>query len=209
MVRWKALQERRARFRRPGPRGVLADVRWRERHARAAVDRRPPLVPESLHELDLPPMLPGEQIAVTDQYRRVLWYDIDGNTLPDMREDKAAFLAAMRAWEADRKAGRHRIGHTRVHHRGAHLTVSTVLLGLDHGMDGLPRLFETMVFAGETMADVATFRYATKNAARHGHATIVAHLRACYAELRPPRRLPPPAPPHPVAAAYGRRHGYR
>lgn len=56
--------------------------------------------------------------------------------------------------------------------------VSTVFLGLDHRMfgDGPPLLFETMIFGGE--CDELQRRYETWDEAEHGHARIVARLRA-------------------------------
>ena len=56
--------------------------------------------------------------------------------------------------------------------------VSTIFLGLDHnyGWEGPPLLYETLVFGG-ALAD-AQARYATWEDAEHGHAAIVAAVRA-------------------------------
>lgn len=55
--------------------------------------------------------------------------------------------------------------------------VSTVFLGLDHGMawrpGSKPLLFETMVFRGEEILHEYTQRYATWVGAEHGHAKTV------------------------------------
>ena len=54
--------------------------------------------------------------------------------------------------------------------------VSTVWLGLEHGSDsdGLPLIFETMVFRGkDSWSDVDSNRYATEEQARAGHAEMV------------------------------------
>jgi hypothetical protein len=53
--------------------------------------------------------------------------------------------------------------------------VSTVFLGLDHGFgDGLPILWETMVFGGKL--DGLQQRYSTQEEAERGHNEIVGRL---------------------------------
>jgi hypothetical protein len=53
--------------------------------------------------------------------------------------------------------------------------VSTVFLCLDHGFDGEPQLFETMVFGGEDdWADELLWRYSTWEQAERGHQQICA-----------------------------------
>lgn len=61
---------------------------------------------------------------------------------------------------------------------GGDVTVSTVYIGLDHGLglSGRPLIFETMVFGGEY--DQWTWRYASEREARQGHEHVVAALRA-------------------------------
>jgi hypothetical protein len=54
-------------------------------------------------------------------------------------------------------------------------TVSTVYLGLDHGYDGPPLIFETMIFYPDG-AD-QTFRYSTEAEARQRHKEIVEFLQ--------------------------------
>ena len=70
------------------------------------------------------------------------------------------------------------------------LRVSTVFLGIDHGFDGYPVLYETLVFGG---LDEYGERYTTRLEAVAGHARAVAlvegHLRAVEAL----RGLPAPA----------------
>ena len=61
------------------------------------------------------------------------------------------------------------------------VSVSTVLLGLDHGFgDGPPLIFETMIFGGEHAGD--QWRYGTKEEAERGHLRIV---RALFAGIDP------------------------
>jgi hypothetical protein len=50
--------------------------------------------------------------------------------------------------------------------------ISTVWLGLDHGLGARPLIFETMVFEGEHSLDCE--RYATEAEARAGHEAMVA-----------------------------------
>ena len=52
--------------------------------------------------------------------------------------------------------------------------ISTVFIGIDHQFaDGPPRLFETMIFLGDSRSDVYCRRYPTRDAARDGHARAV------------------------------------
>jgi hypothetical protein len=77
------------------------------------------------------------------------------------------------------------VGHTMV---GTH-NVSTVWLGLNHGIDGPPLIFETMVFNEASDRTVTAFgielpdtewdlqdRYSTEADALAGHERIVAHV---------------------------------
>ncbi len=64
-----------------------------------------------------------------------------------------------------------RVGDTTVNgHR-----VSTVFLGLDHrfGCEGLPILFETLVFPDDTLTEVDGKRYCSWEDAEAGHAEFV------------------------------------
>jgi hypothetical protein len=54
------------------------------------------------------------------------------------------------------------------------VSVSTVFLGLDHGDDKMPQLFESMVFGGEMNGE--SRRYATWEEAENGHQQLVQEL---------------------------------
>lgn len=58
--------------------------------------------------------------------------------------------------------------------------ISTVFMGLDmgHSLDGLPLLFETMVFCRGSASDLISHRYATWAAAVAGHAITVDVVRS-------------------------------
>ena len=59
------------------------------------------------------------------------------------------------------------------------LCISTVFLGLDHSFgDGLPVLFETMVFRRGNWLDRECHRYGSWDEAEKGHNEVVARLRA-------------------------------
>ena len=62
--------------------------------------------------------------------------------------------------------------------------VSTVWLGLNHNWDpdGLPLIFETMVFGGKK--DGEQWRYSTEALAIEGHAAVVRLVLAAYAPGR-------------------------
>lgn len=55
-------------------------------------------------------------------------------------------------------------------------TVSTVFLVIDHGWNGVPLWFETMIFGGPD--DQFCERYTTWEQAKAGHDVIVAKLKA-------------------------------
>jgi hypothetical protein len=64
-----------------------------------------------------------------------------------------------------------------------HVQVSTIFLGLDYQFgDGLPILFETMVFGGEL--DDCQWRYATWEDALAGHAKAVQLVQAAFDRRR-------------------------
>jgi|694.fasta_scaffold04759_30 hypothetical protein len=97
------------------------------------------------------------------------WYKfVNGKVFPckDINDLKEAF-------SADRKIDRTEISED--------CTVSTVFLGLDHGITLLdadlraPVLFETMIFGGDH--DGQTYRYSTFGEAKRGHWFIVKILR--------------------------------
>lgn len=57
-------------------------------------------------------------------------------------------------------------------------TVSTVFLGLDHSYtaEGLPLLYETMVFQGGSAHDEFMMRYSTLGMAKQGHDEVCSKL---------------------------------
>jgi hypothetical protein len=57
-------------------------------------------------------------------------------------------------------------------------TVSTVRLLVDHGWNGEELWYETMVFRGDSFADLYCLRYGTHAEAEAGHAATVEALRA-------------------------------
>lgn len=90
-------------------------------------------------------------------------YILDGKT-PVPCED----LLAWGAWfqTADRQVARDYVGDKRV---------STIFLGLDHGLGGKPMLFETMIF-DESGEETYCERYGTWEEAEAGHAIAKATL---------------------------------
>ena len=90
------------------------------------------------------------------------WYDQDHNIYPVSLDEWAR-----RFEHDDRVLAKTDIGDTQV---------STVFLGLDHNMsgEGLPILWETMVFGGEYGG--YDLRYDTYQAAAEGHAHAVLQL---------------------------------
>lgn len=101
------------------------------------------------------------------------YYGRDGEPIP--LEEWAALLEA--------PDGR-RVASTNVTTpTGAHLLVSTVLIGLDmnYTNEGPPIIFETMTFnqdaePGQQWAEIETRRYPTERDALAGHAEVVAWL---------------------------------
>ena len=68
---------------------------------------------------------------------------------------------------------------------GIEYRVSTVWLGLDHNWGGgEPVLFETMSFGGGEDQDQSQWRWTTEDAARVGHAEIVATIAATVTDER-------------------------
>lgn len=57
--------------------------------------------------------------------------------------------------------------------------VSTIFLGIDHGFDGVPKWYETMVFKCDAAGNVTDWielacdRYTTREEAIEGHANMV------------------------------------
>lgn len=79
------------------------------------------------------------------------------------------------AWSAWMATPSRRVAHTRV---PPDIQVSTIFLGLDHGVwSAVPLLFETMVFGLDAFQDVQE-RYPTWEEAEAGHAQVVARVQA-------------------------------
>lgn len=76
-------------------------------------------------------------------------------------------------YKKDRKS--RRVGDDEVNGRW----VSTVFLALDHGFDGKPLWFETMVFSSrDDLNEIYLDRYETWEEAEQGHAKAVAWVKA-------------------------------
>jgi hypothetical protein len=97
-----------------------------------------------------------------------LYYDLDGNPT-DLHTWSRLFAERFDGDEPGR------IGCDRTHG----LVVSTVWLGLDHGMPwgDRPTLWETMVFPDGTAEDLYMQRYASRAAAVRGHGLVVKMVR--------------------------------
>ncbi len=92
--------------------------------------------------------------------RNSLYYDIDGNPMPDVID-----------WGEYRETVEWRLAHE---HLPTGHWVSTVYIGMDHSFgDGPPLIFETMVFGGD---DEIQVRYSTKEEALAGHREVVDSL---------------------------------
>jgi len=88
-------------------------------------------------------------------------------TLVDGRPAPEPSSPAWALWfrDADRGVAETAVGEARV---------STVFLGIDHGLGGPPLLYETMVFGGPS--DGEQQRYGTLEEARAGHEAMVARV---------------------------------
>ena len=53
--------------------------------------------------------------------------------------------------------------------RVGELRVSTVFLGVDHGIGPAPMIYETMIFIDDDMSDIYMERYSTREEAIEGH----------------------------------------
>jgi hypothetical protein len=102
--------------------------------------------------------------------------DTNRNPVPVGNGDTA--LADWSKWFED--VENRRVADTPIDDNGAH--VSTVFLGMDHGMrgEGKPVLFETLVFGGALDGDM--WRYCTWDEAEAGHAAVVAICQAAKAQ---------------------------
>lgn len=100
---------------------------------------------------------------------------LDGITNPPLYFDRRGEPVTLRRWSELQRDRRYR---TVVVTASRGLLVSTVWLGIDHGMGlGPPIIFETMIFpdpTGPTLGDeLYCARYATEAAAKIGHAIAV------------------------------------
>lgn len=109
-----------------------------------------------------------------------LWEDLEITSLPTIfyRRDgtpidgEDAALVWARAFGQENR----RVAETQFWWGGY---VSTVFLGLEHGIDAMdrPLIFETMVFPPFAMFELAMRRYATEDEAKAGHAKLAARWR--------------------------------
>ena len=95
-----------------------------------------------------------------------MYYGWDGS-----RISVSEWVARMRL---DHHVGSTLVGSKRVggKHQSNSLWVSTVYLGIDHGFEGNPLIFETMIFGGD-FEDQYCERYATLGEAIEGHQRAV------------------------------------
>jgi hypothetical protein len=101
-----------------------------------------------------------ELIAITkEQYGATLQH----RPLPNRKATQSLLKSNARARRKRKQAG------------GIPIMVSTVFLGIDHGYEGPPILWETMVF-GTDFQDFGQARYRSQEEAIAGHAAIVAGL---------------------------------
>lgn len=131
--------------------------------------------------LELPPVLPGEtppmRVKPDMAADPFFWYDPEGVPIPgDMREASDLY----HRYRGDPR--NHKVSGN-FYRNGTLLWVSTVYLGIDQSFRSSdePRpaiIWESMVFAGAEMDDKFMARYATRAAATHGHALIVAAIAA-------------------------------
>jgi len=112
-----------------------------------------------------------EENDCSDFARRLEGDEIKGHYIMNddgsLREVYSLFEWAHWFETAKRHIGDTKIGGVRI---------STVFLGIDHGFDSPPQLFETMVFGGPL--DQEQVRYATFDEAREGHTKMVWRVRA-------------------------------
>ncbi len=95
----------------------------------------------------------------------------------DVYYDRSGNLITLDEWASafDERYGEKTVRQENV----GDLWVSTVWLGLDHQHgNGPPLIFETMVFAGESLVDEFCDRYSTEAEAVAGHERVVAALEA-------------------------------
>jgi hypothetical protein len=141
----------------------------------------------TLHDLDIPPVLPGDHVA--EREGDMEWYYPDGALMPER------WSQLFRPDEIGRLKQRHHLSAD-LWINDRPVLVSTVWLGLNHQFrQGPPLIFETMIFADLDWMDQFCRRYATWAAAMNGHTLIVAALTEGGATLVAPSgtRLQPPS----------------
>lgn len=108
---------------------------------------------------------------------RQIWFNRDGQPIDAATAND---LLGNRAYQ--------RVALTRItsgSDQGTDFIVSTVWLGINYNFgDGEPVIFETMVFGGNERQDETCYRWTTEQAARDGHAEVVATIAATVADER-------------------------
>lgn len=105
------------------------------------------------------------------------WDDADASRYGPRYYDPKGRPISMRRWASSFEYDRH-VGESVLRIRGRWYRVSTIWLGLDHSFfGGPPLIFETMIFAGHGLTDLATWRYSTAEEAMRGHMRAVRFLK--------------------------------
>lgn len=125
-----------------------------------------------LDDLDLPPLLPGEEVETSRPSDRVLYYDPDGRPIKGSSEGASHLYVQFR-----RDPDNHFVDLGSW--QGRELRISTVYLGINHQFfEGPPLVWETMIFSNGDWAEDWMRRYTTRAAAHSAHLKIVAALVA-------------------------------
>lgn len=90
-----------------------------------------------------------------------------------LNEDKTTTPVNMLTWVENQDPNNKIVKQDYVTFMGKEFQVSTVFLGIDHGYDGIPLLFETMIFHKGTFTDLFCERYHTYDQALSKHEHIV------------------------------------
>lgn len=126
----------------------------------------------ALNDLDLPIMLPGENVPDRDRAHSLRWRYPDGSPMPE----RALLGPGASEW-ARLKTEYHQVTSMWLEDRP--VNISTVWLGIDHQFgSGPPLIFESMIFTDLDWMDQYCRRYATWGAAKAGHEKIVCVLLA-------------------------------
>lgn len=103
----------------------------------------------------------------------------------DGRDPKPATLTE---WSKFYEEKNRHVAKSYYQRHGKRIWVSTVFLGLDHGFDGVPLFFETMVFevAGTKLGhDIYCDRYSTYDEAKEGHQQMLYKAKVEYLGVKP------------------------